>query len=125
MSEGKIALSNKLRKVESLTLQNRLHAAGKVLFSHGIAPASDALFERLQKLHPPLKEPIPDLGTSEKQFTISPTNTAKVCSSYVQSTGVHPTHMAGTLPCCTLYATPLTPQVNPFSRSIPLLFRTL
>ena len=78
VSEGKITLSNKLRKVESLTLQNRLHAASKVLFSHGIAPASDALFERLQKLHPPLKEPIPDLGTSEKQFTISPTNTAKV-----------------------------------------------
>ena len=42
VSEGKIALSNKLRKVESLTLQNRLHAAGKVLFSHGIAPVSDA-----------------------------------------------------------------------------------
>ena len=77
ISEGKAALSNKLRKVESLTMQNRLHAASKVLFSHGIAPASEELFERLQKLHPPLKEPIPDLGTGVKQFSISPVNTAQ------------------------------------------------
>ncbi len=53
-------------------MQNRLHAASKVLFSHGIAPASDALFERLQSLHPALKEPIPDLTTHKQQFTISP-----------------------------------------------------
>src|SRR5688572_13486509 len=55
-SEGKGNLSNKLRRVESLTMQDRLHCASKVLFSHGIAPASGELFDRLQKLHPALKE---------------------------------------------------------------------
>ena len=77
ISEGRASLGSKLKKVESLTLQNRLHAASKVLFSHGVAPASDELFNRLQKLHPPLKEPIPDITTEEKQFSISPERTAK------------------------------------------------
>ncbi len=78
VSEGKAALGGKLRKVESLTMQNRLHAASKVLFSHGIAPASAALFERLQSLHPALKEPIPDLTTDKKQFTIPPSKATAI-----------------------------------------------
>ena len=77
ISAGKESLSNKLRKVETLTLQNRLHSASKILFSHGIAKPSEALFGRLQKLHPPLKEPIPDLTTSVEQFLISDEDTAK------------------------------------------------
>ena len=75
LSQGKEALDAKLRKVESLTLQNRLHAASKVLFSNGIAKASDGLFDRLQKLHPKLKEPIPCLATCENQFSLSPEQT--------------------------------------------------
>ena len=63
LSEGKAALDSKLRKVESLTLHNRLHAASKVLFSHGMAQPTGGLFDRLQALHPALKEPIPDLNT--------------------------------------------------------------
>ena len=77
VSAGKASLSNKLRKVETLTWQNRLHAASKILFSHGIAPPSEELFCRLQKLHPPLKEPIPDLTTMAEQFLISDTDAAK------------------------------------------------
>ena len=77
VSDGKASLSNKLRKVETLTLQNRLHAASKILFSHGIAAPSEALFDRLQKLHPPLKESIPDLTTMAEQFLISDTDAAK------------------------------------------------
>jgi hypothetical protein len=75
ISEGKAVLDSKLRKVESLTLQNRLHAASKVLFSNGMAQPTDALFDRLQAFHPPLKEPIPDLRTDEKQFSLSPQKT--------------------------------------------------
>ena len=63
--------------METLTLQNRLHSASKILFSHGIAPPSEELFERLQKLHPPLKEPIPDLSTMAEQFSVSDTDAAK------------------------------------------------
>ena len=84
ISEGKANLSNKLRRVESLTMQDRLHCASKVLFSHGIAPASGESFDRLQKLHPALKETIPDFKTEEEQFSISPTKAAnsvfKLCS---------------------------------------------
>ena len=70
VSEGKAALDSKLRKVESLVLQDRLHAASKVLFSHGLAQPTEGLFDRLQALHPVLKEPIPDLVTSETQFSL-------------------------------------------------------
>jgi Reverse transcriptase (RNA-dependent DNA polymerase) len=77
ISEGKAALDSKLRKVESLTIQNRLHAASKVLFSNGMAQPSDALFDRLQALHPALKEPIPDFQTVEDQFSLSPEQTCK------------------------------------------------
>jgi len=69
VSDGKASLSNKLRKVETLTLQNRLHAASKILFSHGIAAPSEALFDRLQKLHPPLKQSIPGLNTTVLDFS--------------------------------------------------------
>jgi hypothetical protein len=72
VSKGKAALSAKLKKVESLTLQNRLHEASKILFSHGIATPTLDLATQLQDLHPPLKEPIPDLPIRVPQFNISP-----------------------------------------------------
>lgn len=70
-SEGRSSLSAKLKKVESLTLQDRVSDATKVLFSHGIAPPTESLFKRLQALHPPLKEPIPELDTFHEQFSVS------------------------------------------------------
>jgi len=63
VSPGKSALTNKLRKVESLALQDRLHDASKVLFSHGVAQADEGLFDRLQKLHPTLKDEIPETSS--------------------------------------------------------------
>jgi hypothetical protein len=77
LSEGKAVLDATMRKVESLTLQDRLHAASKVLFSHGMAQPTTELFDRLQALHPPLKEPIPDFRTEEKQFKVSPARACK------------------------------------------------
>jgi len=51
-------------------MQNRLHEATKILFSNGIAPATDELYEQLQELHPKLKEPIPKLHTTVPQFSL-------------------------------------------------------
>jgi len=73
-SKGKAALSAKLKKVESLSLQNRLHEASKILFSHGIATPTEQLAKQLQDLHPPLKEPIPDHCTAAPQYSVSPEN---------------------------------------------------
>ena len=77
VSVGKASLSNKLKKVEALTLQNTLHSASKILFSHGIAPPSEELLDGLQKLHPPLEEPILNLATMAEQFSFSETDAAK------------------------------------------------
>jgi len=70
-SDGKATLSSKLKKVETLTLQDRLHDASKVLFSHGICKPSPALFGRLQALHPPLKQEIPAITVPEPQLTMT------------------------------------------------------
>ena len=78
VSDGKANLTGKLRRVETLTLQNRLNAASKVLFSHGIAQPTEALFDRLQRLHPALKEPIPEFKTQCEQFYITPRDVCKV-----------------------------------------------
>lgn len=77
-SDGRASLPEKLKKVESLTLQNRLSAATKVLFSHGIAKPTQEVFIRLQKLHPSLKEEIPILSTQIDQFTLSPSEAKEV-----------------------------------------------
>lgn len=79
-SEGRSNLTAKLKKVESLTLQDRVNAATKVLFSHGIAPATEELFQRLQKLHPANKEPIPRLRTGFEQFYLDPQDVEKALS---------------------------------------------
>lgn len=76
-SEGRSNLTAKLKKVESLTLQDRVNAATKVLFSHGIAPATEELFQRLQKLHQANKEPIPRLRTGFEQFYLDPQDVEK------------------------------------------------
>ena len=68
ISEGKALISSKLRKVEGLALQDRFHDATKVLFSHGICKPSSELFDRLQSLHPPLKEEIPEIRVSVPKF---------------------------------------------------------
>jgi hypothetical protein len=49
-----------------------------VLFSHGLAKPTEALFNRLQGLHPPLKEPIPDLTTQVDPFTLPARQVCKV-----------------------------------------------
>jgi len=77
-STGKTALSGKHKKVESLTLQNRLHEATKILFSNGIAPPTNEILEQLQEMHPQLKEPIPELRTPEPQFKLEPAKIKKI-----------------------------------------------
>jgi len=74
-SDGMVSLPAKLRKAESLAFQDRLHDATKVLFSNGITPPSEAVFARLQALHPSLKAEIPEIKTHEEQFSISPEQT--------------------------------------------------
>ena len=77
LTEGRASLSSRLRRVEVLTLQNRLREAGKILCSHGIVPASEDGYKRLSKLHPALKETIPSLSTDVPQFFITPLQAAK------------------------------------------------
>ena len=64
-SDAKASLSFKLRKAEGLAFQDRLHEATKVLFSHGVTPPSEDLFNRLQQLHPKIKQEIPITETKE------------------------------------------------------------
>ena len=72
LSEGRSSLSSRLRRVESLTLQDRLREAGKVLCSNGVAGGSEGGFERIGALHPALKEGVPLLHTDVPQFLVSP-----------------------------------------------------
>ena len=62
---------SKLKRVETLILQDRLHDASKVLFSHGICKPTPALFDRLQALHPPLKEEIPAISVPVPQLLLT------------------------------------------------------
>ena len=88
-SEGRSNLTGKLKTVESLVLQDRINAATKVLFSHGIAPPTDAVFQRLQKLHPTLKQAIPELRTDREQFFLDQRDVKEIvftkCTSAWQS----------------------------------------
>ena len=88
-SEGRSNLTGKLKTVESLVLQDRVNAATKVLFSHGIAPPTDAVFQRLQKLHPALKQAIPELRTNREQFFMDQRDVKEIlftkCTSSWQS----------------------------------------
>ena len=70
-SQSKASLSMKMRKAESLAFQDRLHEAAKILTSHGISTPSEEVFERLQKLHPPLKQEIPAIDPEPEQFSIT------------------------------------------------------
>ena len=81
LSKARAALPFKLRKAESLAFQDRLHEATKVLFSHGVTPPSEAVYKRLQDLHPPLKEEIPVLPAPEYQFRVKAKKASKALYS--------------------------------------------
>src|SRR6186713_2511920 len=67
-----------MKRVETLTLQNRLHEAAKILTSHGPASPSLEGLDRLRALHPALKEEIPELSTDAEQFTVTKSRAAKI-----------------------------------------------
>ena len=48
-----------------------------MLFSHGVTPPSEAVFNRLQDLHPQLKQEIPVIEIKEDQFSITADNAKK------------------------------------------------
>ena len=52
-----------------------------MLFSHGVTPPSEAVYKRLQDLHPPLKEEIPALPAPEYQFRVKAKKASKALYS--------------------------------------------